>query len=108
MEIYGDQQPAKENAQGNMGCKERKSQDRRHAKQNPIGSGDEINDSLLDIQSVFPVTLFIRRLEFPCFTNRDGNVSKAGDNSQHQKNKGTPRRCFKSAIQINPHSQTDK
>ena len=50
MEIDGDQQPAKENAQGNMRCKERKSQDRRHAKQNPIGSGDEINDSLLDIQ----------------------------------------------------------
>lgn len=50
MEIDGDQQPAKENAQGNMRCKERKSQDRRHARQNPIGAGDEINDSLLDIQ----------------------------------------------------------
>ena len=82
----------------------RKSENTGNAKQNPIGSSDKFNNSLLDLQYAFPVQSFIRRLELPGFTNHDRNVAEAADNSQHQKNKGAPRRCLKSSIQINPHS----
>ena len=79
-----------------MEGKERKSQDARNSEYNPVGSGDKSNDALLDVQYVLPALL--RRSELPCFTNDDGNVSKAGNNPQNQEAKRTPRRCFKSAI----------
>lgn len=59
MEIDGNEQSSENNTQSDASWKNDKTGNAGHYKQYPVGSGDEMNDALLDIQYAFPVQLWM-------------------------------------------------